>query len=129
MVQVSPQTMQTIAEKLIIGKEPLKETIETTGLPQPIVSMLKNSHLAHIRAVDIILKDEEYLLSRINRKQIEVAAILHVKNYLTADEIDQSLNLKPGTFRLLTRHKVWEFEKYRVTRFGERILEETDGIK
>ena len=127
MVTVSEEQMKLIAEICIIREQPLKWAVEATGLTQPEVSMLKNSHLAYIRAIDMLCDRNAPLLKRITRKQIREAVALHVDELLTTDEIDERLNLKSGTCLMLTRSPIWKKEKYRLTRFGAVILEETDA--
>ena len=128
MVTVSEKQMKLIAEICIIRELPVKWACEVTGLSQPEVSLLKNSHLAHIRAIDLLCERNAPLLKRITRKQIREAVALHVNEFMTTDEIDERLELKAGTCLMLTRSPIWKREKFRLTRCGAEVfMEDTDA--
>lgn len=121
MIVVSPEQTKLIAEICILKRQPLKVAMQATGLTKPEVSMVKNSHLAHLRAIDLLCEQNQPLLKRITKKKIRQAVALHVNQLLTTDEIDEQLALKSGTCKMLTRSPVFKVEKHRLEKFGKAV--------
>ena len=107
------EQLRKVAEICIIGERPLHHAQRELDLPLSRISYLKTSHAAHEMACDILLEKSAAILKRIKRKEIKEAARLFVLKQLTTSEIDDELELKPGTTKLLSAHRVWKLEKKR----------------
>ena len=111
--------VKQIADLCIVQGKSVKEVMLITGMEQSRVSEIKNSNAGHIVAIDILCEKNKPLLKRITRKKIRSAVAMHVDRRLTCAEIDEELDLKPGSCLMLTRSPIWKAEKFRLTRYGK----------